>query len=559
MASTSKDFCTLCKEDSVTTDSDTWCTECDVFLCVECEKHHKRSRTSKDHKTISAENYHELPSFIKGTSNLCKIHDKKFELYCSSHACPCCVHCTTDNHQLCQTMKPLSDILNQVKSSAAVPLLEKDLKCLKENLDEIIEYLRNRILINTTQKTEAIQNIRSMRKSIDDYLNQLEQQILKDLEIEHSNLKSEMETLLHEVDKRAKQIRKLQNEFSNMTKYATELQTYVGLREIEKITSQEENYIEDLKRGSYLNKSNLHVTTTPALASILHDVKTFGKISVDTRPCNIVANAGRKDQAQYLVPVPMIDQIKASFFSTLKVPQVRKKGFAGCCILPDGNIAALDLQNCLSVFKNDGTFIRKVVSFKDEPDSVCFVENGTVAVSFYIAKEVVLVDIDKSKVVRNFKFPEVCSGISSDGQVLVIAMPTEKNVCVMNLEDKSKQNLEGIHAHNISLVKGIIYGTNFLENTVQCVKLNGEKLWTFIDQDINQPMGIALDKNGFIYVACSGSDKIVVVSPDGKSCRTILNHDNGIKAFQSIAIDMRSGIMLVGSVTKGEDPLLFKL
>ncbi|CAG2189754.1 unnamed protein product [Mytilus edulis] len=337
MASPSKDFCTLCKEDNVTTDAVTWCTECEVFLCVECEKHHTRSRTSKDHKTISAENYHELPSFIKATSNLCKVHDKKFELYCSFHACACCVHCTTDKHQSCQTMKPLSEILKQVKSSAAVPLLEQDLKDLKENFEEIIEYMRNRISTNAKQKTEAIQKIRSMRKSIDDCLNQLEQQLLKDLEIQSSILKSEMETRLHKVDKRAKQILKLQNEFSNMTKYATELQTYVGLKEIEKVTSQEKNYIDDLKRSTDLNERNLHLTTSSDLDFILLDVKSFGEIKVDKRPCNVKANAGRKDQAQYLVPTSMLDQVKPSFSNTLKVPEGKQMRFVDCCILPDGN------------------------------------------------------------------------------------------------------------------------------------------------------------------------------------------------------------------------------
>ncbi|XP_052085866.1 uncharacterized protein LOC127723334 [Mytilus californianus] len=561
MASPSKDFCTLCKEDNVTSDAVTWCTECEVFLCVECEKHHNRSRTSKDHKTISAENYHELPSFIKGTSNLCKVHDRKFELYCSFHACACCVHCTTDNHQTCQTMKPLSDILNQVKSSAAVPLLEKDLKDLKENFDEIVEYLRNRVSTNAKQKSEAIQNIRSMRKSIDDYLNQLEQQLLKDLEIEHSKLRSEIETLLLEVDKRAKQIRELQNEFLNMTKYATELQTYVGLNEIEKITSQEENYIEDLKRGSDLNERNLHVVTSTALASILHDVKLFGEITVDTRPCNVHANAGRKDQAQYLVPVPTIEQINPSFSNTVKVPKGRTLRIVDCCILPDCNCLTLDaVRKCLLMFRNDGTFIRSILSFKEEPDRVCFVKDDTVAVSFYTACEVALVDIGKSKVDRSFKFPEVrCSGVSSDGQVLVIIMPTVKNVIVMNLLDESKQTLERIHVRRISLVKGNIYGTNFLNNTISCYKLSGEMLWTFKHQDIDEPAGVALDKNGFIYVACRRSNKIVVVSPDGKSCRAILNHDNGIKAPRSIAIDMKYGIMLVGSNNEGEDSLLFQL
>ncbi|CAC5374949.1 unnamed protein product [Mytilus coruscus] len=228
-----------------------------------------------------------------------------------------------------------------------------------------------------------------------------------------------MQTLLYEVEKPTKQIRKLQNEFSNMTEYATELQTYAGLKKIEKITSQEGNYIEDLKRGCELNE----------------------EITVNTRPCNIQANAGRTDQAQYFVPVQTTDQIKLSFSNTLKVPKRRRFRFVDCCILPDGNIITLgrdDSNRCLNfllIFKNDGTFIRTIMAFKGIPVSVCFVKDGIVAVSFYNAFEVALVDIHQSKSVRKFQFHSACAGVSSDGKVLIIAIPTQKNVIVMNLKD----------------------------------------------------------------------------------------------------------------------------
>ncbi|VDI29551.1 Hypothetical predicted protein, partial [Mytilus galloprovincialis] len=155
----------------------TWCTECEVLLCTGCEKHHTKSKASKDHKTMSTKDYHNLPKFMLEISSQCRDHKKKFELYCSFHACPCCVQCITDKHKKCQDLKPLSDILKQVKSSASVQLFEKDLKNVKENLEEIIKYLNSRMNTSNSQKTKAAEQIRSMRKSIDDFLNKLEQKI----------------------------------------------------------------------------------------------------------------------------------------------------------------------------------------------------------------------------------------------------------------------------------------------------------------------------------------------------------------------------------------------
>ncbi|CAG2236803.1 unnamed protein product [Mytilus edulis] len=155
MASLVTDYCTLCNDDGTSTEAVRWCIECEVFLCTDCEKHHKKSRSSKAHNTMSTKDYHNLPKFMQDISSQCRDHKKKYELYCSFHACPCCVTCITDKHQKCQEMKPLSDVLKQVKSSASVQLFEKDLKDVKENLEEIIKYLNSRINTSTEQKNKS--------------------------------------------------------------------------------------------------------------------------------------------------------------------------------------------------------------------------------------------------------------------------------------------------------------------------------------------------------------------------------------------------------------------
>ncbi|CAG2196811.1 unnamed protein product [Mytilus edulis] len=188
MASSDRDLCALCLDKGISEEAVTWCTECEVFLCTNCEKHH---------------------------------------------------------------------ILRQVKSSAFDQLLEKDLKDVKENFEEIIKYVNCRIDTINVQKTKVVEKVRSMRKSLDVYLNKLEQEILYDLETKHSNIISQMNILLQQRMQRNTKIGKFQNEFSKMTQYATELEMYVGLREMEKTTSQAAKYIEDLESGDNFDESDL--------------------------------------------------------------------------------------------------------------------------------------------------------------------------------------------------------------------------------------------------------------------------------------------------------------
>ncbi|CAG2202944.1 unnamed protein product [Mytilus edulis] len=386
MASLVTDYCTLCNDDGTSTEAVRWCIECEVFLCTDCEKNHKKSRSSKAHNTMSTKDYHNLPKFMQDISSQCRDHKKKYELYCSFHACPCCVMCITDKHQKCQEMKPLSDVLKQVKSSASVQLFEKDLKDVKENLEEIIKYLNRRINTSTEQKTKAAEQIRSMRKSIDDLLNKLEQEILNDLDSKQSKLKSKMDTLQQQLKTQANQMSQLQSDFSKMTQYATELQMYVGLREIEKTTSEAAKHLEDLKSGGPLDEVNLELTISSELQSILKDVKSFGDININTSPFTLQLKAVRKDQAQYLVhTTPTIEQIKPSLLRHLTIPQdMQSIEIYACRILPDGKYLILDNQfssSNLLLFSNDGMFMREVVKFKRVSWDSCFIRTNTVAVA----------------------------------------------------------------------------------------------------------------------------------------------------------------------------------
>ncbi|XP_071161854.1 probable RING finger protein 207 homolog [Mytilus edulis] len=294
-------FCTLCHEDGSSKDAVTWCTECEVFLCIDCEKHHQKSRMSKDHKTMPRKDYQKLPTFMKEISSQCKDHKKKFELYCTFHACPCCVQCLNDKHQKCQELKPLSDILENIKSSASVQLLEKDMTVVKENFEEMIRYLNSRMNSNNGQKLKAAETIRSFKKSIDEFLNKIEEEILTDLESKHSKLNSEMNALIQQLEQRANQISQMQGKFTEMTRLATELQMYVGLRETEKTTSQAEKYIETLKNEKSFDEKNLKVTISPSLLLIPQDVKSFEVININISKFTLQIKAVRKDQAQSLI------------------------------------------------------------------------------------------------------------------------------------------------------------------------------------------------------------------------------------------------------------------
>ncbi|CAC5391086.1 unnamed protein product [Mytilus coruscus] len=546
MASSVKHFCTICNDDEIAKIAVTWCTECGVFFCENCEKPHKKLKLSKSHKTILIEDYQKLLTFIKEISIQCKDHKKVFELYCSFHDSPCCVQCITDKHQTCQEMKPLSDILQQVKSSVSVQNLERDLKDVKENLIKSVEYLKTRISTNNIQKTKAVEEIRYMRKSIDKCLNQLEQTLLDDLESKHSKLQSNMNTLVQQMEQRASQIDQMQRKLTDLIQYATDLQIYICLIEIEKSSSRVANYFEDLEQGDDLSEKHFNMSISSDLQSILQDVKSFGHISISISPSTLQVNSRRKDQAQKLVPnIPDVEHIKPFRMYAMTVPDSKYPLIIrACVVLPDDTFIILDNTQLL-LFSNNVCFVRKIVTFRDFPLDACYVRTNLVAVALWSAKKIALVDVEKNRIIKIVRLSHNCDGVAVDDRMMVVS--SDEKSTLINLNDMSCTILQGVRASKISLFKGNIYGILEINNEsrVSCYKNNGEHIWTLTHHEIDGAMGLTLDKNGFIYIASSSNHSVVAVSPDGKRSSSILSKDDGINCPWSIDINKESGLMMV--------------
>ncbi|CAC5374056.1 unnamed protein product [Mytilus coruscus] len=215
-------------------------------------------------------------------------------------------------------------------------------------------------------------------------------------------------------------------------------------------------------------------------------------------------------------------------------------------ILPDGKYLILDSHSSIShlvLFNDDGMYIREVVAFRGYSSDTCFIRTNTVAVTLGIEKQTALVDVEKNEILKRINLSHVCDGVASDGQMLVIS--SMKKSTIVNLNDESHTILERIGADGIALFKGNIYGTIYKENKVFCYKITGEPLWICQHHDIFKPGGLILDNNGLVYIASYGNNRIMVVSPDGKSCKTLLSEADGIQCPYGIDINRETGLMMV--------------
>lgn len=173
----------------------------------------------------------------------------------------------------------------------------------------------------------------------------------------------------------------------------------------------------------------------------------------------------------------------------------------------------------------------------------CFVRNSTVAVTLGSEYQTALVDIQKNRSTKNIKLSHFCATVASDGNIFVIS--SSDTSTIVNLNGMTQKILEKTGADRIALYQGNIYGAIYLKNKVCCYKGTGELLWSFKHHDIDKPRGITLDKNGFVYLVSCGNNSILVETPEGKTCKTVLSE--GIRAPYAIDINRESGTMIVSS------------
>jgi hypothetical protein len=129
-----------------------------------------------------------------------------------------------------------------------------------------------------------------------------------------------------------------------------------------------------------------------------------------------------------------------------------------------------------------------------------------------------------------------------------------------------------------------IFQTNLVNNSVTCYTISGEKLWEFRDESVlRNPVSIAVDNNCevykavIIYIICHKTihfptdciwckeylyslnsslfyvtscyyNKVIVLSPDGKQWRQLLDQNDRMNGPYGISIDKPTNNILITNV-----------
>ena len=174
--------CGICNLRNISKNSVIWCTECDEGLCVDCQEHHNLSKASRNHTTTPISDYLQLPSNILQISQFCSKHTEKYQTFCKKHDTPCCRKCVIESHNKCIDLAAIDDVTRNVKSSHAFLEMETSLVNLAKNIDRVSKDREGNVSALSEQRLSIEQEIMETRKMIDNYLDIIQKELLKELE-----------------------------------------------------------------------------------------------------------------------------------------------------------------------------------------------------------------------------------------------------------------------------------------------------------------------------------------------------------------------------------------
>ena len=553
MATSSDILCSICEAQHTIKNADNWCSECEDGLCSECLKHHNVSKYTKSHEVISIENYHKIPQSVSQIVLHCTEHDRRYQHYCPMHESLCCPLCISEDHNNCVGLLAIENIVKTAKTSAMLDSIEDTLKDISSNIERVIRDREENLTKITDQRRKIRNEIQEEHRKINEHLDKLEGQVIGNLDAEEAKIKSEIENLLKKLNKKAVTIEMLQSKLSAVKLYASDLQTFLGGRTILREVEEEEMYVTTLLDSRCLQQVNLCCRHEEKMTAITN-IEIFGSVCRETNPPAINIKRGKDKQAQIMTFTPPGRNMS---IHDINLVLLRKKErlcntIRGCTITPNGKFIFTDYYTSgLHILNEDWTsdnLDTKLPAIRDAYDVTC-IDDTRLGITTGKHHQINILNIASKMIEKIINTSHGCYGITQNEGSLMFCKRTN-GISRVQLSDNGISLLvkqEGFPSNTYVITSGDnIYHANYKTNTVNCHNINGDKLWEFLDAAIiRNPHGVAVDRDLNVYVCSRDNDSVVVISPDGKRCRTVLGVSDGINKPYAICFDKVKNNLLV--------------
>jgi hypothetical protein len=283
-------------------------------------------------------------------------------------------------------------------------------------------------------------------------------------------------------------------------------------------------------------------------------ITTFGSVAIETGSQTAVLKIEKSKHAQIISVVEppslhSINDIKLPLYSNINIPRELSHRSRGCVICPNDKMLLTNIKQNPVILNNDGTLDKEIKCSPYYSLDMTLINDSTVAMS--TSDDILIINIDTKCTERVIKTTGMCYGITYHKGTLLLCERSRGLIKIELSDDRITTLVEDVNLPDQSFVTTFgdkIFQTNLVHNSVTCYTINGEKLWEFNDASVlRQPVGVAIDNNCNIYVTSYNYIKVIVLSPDGKQWRQLLDLNDGMRCPYAIYIDKTTNNILISN------------
>ncbi|XP_063411337.1 uncharacterized protein LOC134694264 [Mytilus trossulus] len=513
-------FCAGCQRNDEENTAVSWCSDCRELVCKACSRVHERMYPP--HKVIQTQEIQQLSSSLLTLSKNCDNHpDQKIALYCCQHDKVVCVSCVPVSHQNCKSIISIEKAARGVKDGTAISDLERRIS----NLCQVTEDRRcqsEKILADLEEsRTKIKTRVSEIKRNVIAHLDTLEAEIHKNIDSKYKNCTMSVSRNKNSIQSSSNSLSTWKSNLNSLKQHTSEVHLFQVVKFLDAKTYQKELEIREIQSATV---PILKYQPSESESIIKKLVRDLGTITVENVQISMPVLDIDK-QCHF----PVRDERKLSLshsFLTTKLGE-GVSIYSGCFIPDDRLLLDRYMGKQHFVCKLDGSN-SSVINSDYQSQNIGLHDKNHAVVAVGDAG-IQIIDLTSLKAGRTIKVEGKCYGITSvNDKIWVKNKP--HTLTIVNINGKVLKVIQttfdpcGICANR----DGDVYCTDLCTNKVFLVSSDGKEREIYNSPDLRGANGVAVDNRGDLYVSGFESHNIHRISNDGQKHDIVLTADDGI-------------------------------
>ena len=551
--------CDPCEYDHISKKAASYCQECAEYLCESCKTSHGKLKLTRSHKLLSGELM--PPKRSEGEmavldTVLCSCMQNKVSVYCKEHCSLVCVNCNALHHRRCKT-SDIADESNDFDVDSTEETIG-NLNELNETITALQESREKDLNILSLEAKDCQDRAKQFREELSRNLERMEAKTLSDINVFKTQ---ETKTITQQIDT----CKAAQN---SLDTYSRKLQLAKEQHEKQGILMYNIQLSQAVKSFTTITEE---ITKEVYQPHISFECNQAINIAADQDLGTVRCNTSRIPQQKGFDEM----SVTAGNKINVKLQSDAKNAYiSGSTFLPSGELVLCDCNNNKLKLLDKSLQMKESIDVPGGPWDVAPVNQQQVIVTFPFKKYLQFIQVTPPLALGH----KVDLGMEVRGATVVhrriyisIVDSRGSKIVVYDLSGNKKHTLGPYDCkdgkllfqkpYNIDVSNDeTIFVSDEISNTptVNCLERNGNFLYTVSFPSFKQCFGIKVDENTNLLVCDWKSQRVFLITKDGKEVREFLAEKDGIYQPYTTSFRRSDGTLVV-TCRDRNDILVFTL